>query len=216
MNKQDKALKILQELKKAYPKTGPFISWHSPLELVIATVLSAQCKDERVNKVTKKLFQKYKTPQDYAKANIKELESEIYTLGFYKNKAKFLKRIGKILENKFHGKVPDSLEELLELPGVAKKTAYLVLGKAFHKNIGIAVDTHVQRIAPRLGLTKSNNANTISNDLSKIFPKKDYVAVNEYLITHGRACCKPKPKCLECSIQTLCPSAKKFIKFYQW
>lgn len=209
MTQKAKAKEILKRLRKAYPKRGPFVLYSNPLELVMGTVLSAQCTDERVNMVTKDLFKKYKTAKDYAHADIKQLEKEIYSTGFYKNKAKFLKSIGEILLEKHNGKVPATLDELLELPGVSHKTAYLVLAKAFNTYEGVAVDTHVKRLTPRLGLTReTKNTDIISKDLEKVLDKKDYLDINEYFIMHGRAVCVSKPKCSECVLIDLCPYGK--------
>ena len=206
MSTKDRALEILRRLKKAYPIPGPFVAWSNPLELVVGTVLSAQCTDERVNRVTEKLFKKYRTASDYANANLTELEQDIYQTGFYKSKAKYLKGIGAMLVEKFNGEVPDDFESLLALPGVARKTAHIVMAKAFGKFTGVAVDTHVMRLAPRLGLTKEKEQEKIAKDLEKLFPREEYLHVNEYLITHGRAVCVPrKPKCEECVLRDICP-----------
>lgn len=206
MNVKDRAREVLKRLKKAYPKPGPFVSWSTPLELVVGTVLSAQCTDERVNRVTEKLFKKYKTAKEYANANLTELERDIYQTGFYKSKAKYLKGIGVFLIENFDGAVPHDFESLLKLPGVARKTAHIVMAKAFKRFTGVAVDTHVLRMAPRLGLTKQTEQEKIAKDLEKLFPKTEYLHVNEYLITHGRAVCVPrKPKCGECVLSDICP-----------
>lgn len=206
MNKKERADEILRQLKKTYSHPGPFVEWSNPLELVVGTVLSAQCTDERVNRVTEKLFKKYKTAEDYAKADVAELERDIYQTGFYKSKARYVKGIGRILSEKFGGEVPDDFEKLLMLPGVARKTAHIVMAKAFGKFTGIAVDTHVMRLAPRMGLTREKIQEKIAKDLEKLFPKKEYLQVNEYFITHGRAVCVPrKPKCGECAIRDICP-----------
>ncbi len=205
VSKRKQAIEALSRLRKTYPVTGPFVEWSNPLELVIATVLSAQCTDKQVNKVTRSLFLKYKTASDYAQANLKTLEKEIYSTGFYRSKAKYLKRIGEILVEKHDGKVPDDLADLLKLPGVSNKTAYLVLAKGFGKQVGVSVDTHVKRIAPRLGLVKENiGADAISDELGKIFDPEDYLDVNEYFITHGRAVCVRVPKCDKCNLRDIC------------
>lgn len=206
--KKKRVGEILKRLKKAYPVTGPFVEWSNPLELVVGTMLSAQCTDERVNKTTRTLFKKYTTARDYADADLSTLEKEIYSCGFYRNKARHLQGIGKILVEKFRGKVPDRLEDLLLLPGVSHKTAYIILAKAFGRNRGVAVDTHVFRVAPRLGLSTAKTPEKMSDELSKIVPEKEYLALNEYFITHGRAICVPrKPKCCECVLRDICPSA---------
>lgn len=211
--KKSRAKECLKRLKKAYPVVGPFVEWSNPLELTVGTMLSAQCTDERVNKTTKALFKKYLTANDYAIAKSSTLEKEIYSCGFYKNKAKHLKGIGKILSERFDGIVPDKLEDLLLLPGVSHKTAYIVLAKAFGKNVGLPVDTHVFRLAGRLGWSGARTPEKMSPDLMQLFPPKDYLRINEYLITHGRAICAPRsPKCGECVLRDLCPSAEKFEK----
>lgn len=211
--KKIRAREVLKRLKKTYPVVGPFVEWSNPLELVVGTMLSAQCTDERVNKTTKVLFKKYTTAKDYAIANLSTLEKEIYSCGFYKNKAKHLQGIGKILSEKFDGVVPERLDDLLLLPGVLHKTAYIVLAKAFGIFAGIAVDTHVFRLAGRLGWSSAKTPEKMSPDLMKLFPAKEYLRINEYLITHGRAICSPRsPKCGECILRDLCPSAKKFQK----
>lgn len=210
MLQKDRAREILQRLKRTYKVRGPFVEWGNPLELLIATVLSAQCTDVRVNRVTKTLFKKYRTARDYARAKLPVLEKEIYSTGFYKTKAKYLKGIGQALEERFGGKVPSRLEDLLTLPGVARKSANLIMAKAFGTPTGVAVDTHVSRVAPRLGLTKGKTPDAMAKDLERLYPPKDFLDVNEYMILHGRATCTPKPKCPTCVVRDLCPSAKKF------
>lgn len=211
MTKKERAQEILNRFKKTYTKRGPFVEWSNPLELVIATVLSAQCTDVRVNQVTKQLFKQYKTAKDYAEASFPKLEALIRPTGFYKSKARYLKGIGQTLVKNFHGKVPNTLEDLLTLPGVAKKSAHLVMSKAFHKPTGIAVDTHVSRIAPRLSFTNAKTPEKMGADLEKLYKPKDFLDVNEYFILHGRAICKPRmPLCLNCCVQELCPSRKIF------
>lgn len=210
---QRRAAIILRRLKKAYPEPGEFVTWSTPLELVIGTVLSAQCTDKRVNQVTKTLFKKYRSARDYARANIRTLEKEIYSTGFYHSKAKYLKGIGKLLVEEFDATIPDTVEGLMKLPGVSTKGAHLIMGKLHGKHTGIAVDTHVKRVAPRLGLSKHTDPERIRKDLEKIYPAKNFLEVNEYFIMHGRAVCKPGiPDCATCPIVDLCPSAKKFLK----
>ena len=204
MTKKDKAKKILQLLKKEYKQTGPFIQWSNPLELLIGIILSAQCTDLRVNMVTEDLFKKYKTVEDYASADIDTLEQEVYSTGFYKSKAKALKETGRIISEDFGGEVPDNLDDLLKLRGVSHKTAYLVLAKIYGKNDGLAVDTHVFRLAKRFGLSDANSPIIMSRELSKIVDPKNYLEWNEYLITHGRAICVRKPKCDECVLKKVC------------
>lgn len=212
MTQKERAGKILKRLKKAYPEPGPFVEWSTPLELVVGTVLSAQCTDERVNHVTKTLFSKYKRAQDYAHADPSTLEREVYSTGFYRNKAKHLRGLGRIIAERFGGTVPGTLEDLLSLPGVSNKTAYIVLAKAFGRHAGVAVDTHVFRVAPRLGLSRAKTPDKMSQDLGKLFSPKDYLLVNELFITHGRAICVPRrPRCGECPLADICPSAARFL-----
>ncbi len=204
MTKKEKVKKILQLLKKEYKTVGPFIQWSNELELLVGIILSAQCTDERVNMVTKELFQKYKTASDYANADISELEKEVYSTGFYKSKARALKETGKIIDSEFDGKVPDKLEDLLKLRGVSHKTAYLVLAKAYGKHEGLAVDTHVFRLAKRFGLSNARSPIIMSRELSKVIEPKNYLEWNEYCITHGRKICTRKPKCDECVLNKIC------------
>lgn len=212
MNQKARAHEILERLKKAYPQPGPFVLWSNPLELVVGTVLSAQCTDERVNRVTEKLFKKYRTAEEYSAADISELERDIYQTGFYKSKAKYLKGIGTLLVEKFEGVVPNDFDALLTFPGVARKTAHIVMAKAFGKFTGVAVDTHVMRLSPRLGLTKEKEPEKIARDLEKLFPREEYLHVNEYFITHGRAVCVPrKPRCAGCSLWDICPTGKEAV-----
>jgi len=204
MIKQQRAREILKLLKREYTETGPFIQWHTPLELLIGIILSAQCTDERVNKVTESLFKKYQTAQDYAEADIRTLEKEIYSTGFYRSKAKALKVTGNIIAKDFNGEVPADLKCLLKLRGVSHKTAYLVLAKLYNKNEGLAVDTHVFRLAKRFGLSESNTPIKMSRELSAIINPEDYLNWNEYCITHGRKICGRKPRCDECVLKNIC------------
>lgn len=212
MSAKKRAKKILNILRSVYQRQpDSFVVWSNTLELVIATVLSAQCTDKRVNMVTKELFKKYRTADDYAEASLEDLQEEIGSITFYKSKSKYLKGIGEILVEKYNGEVPQTLKELQELPGVAKKTASLVLAKGFGKLHGVAVDTHVKRVAPQLGLTQHTDPNKISADLEELMDDEDYLDINEFLILHGRAVCKPrKPLCGECPVRDLCPSADTF------
>jgi endonuclease-3 len=211
MNDKKKAQEILRQLKRTYTQTGPFITWSTPLELLVGTILSAQCTDVRVNMVTEKLFKKYRTANDYARARITTLEKEIYSTGFYRSKAKALKETGRMLVEHFNGEVPDDLNGLLRLRGVSNKTAYLVLSKIYGKNVGVAVDTHVFRIVRRIGLSHARTPNKMSRELSTIIAPRHYLEWNEYLITHGRALCGRTPKCAQCPIVELCQTGKKNI-----
>ena len=205
-----KVNQIIKILKKEYPKAKIALEFSNPLEILVATILSAQCTDERVNKVTKSLFKKYKTVQDYANADLKKFEQEIKSTGFYHNKAKNIISSAKMIIEKFNGKVPDKMEDLLTLPGVARKTANIVLGNAYGIVEGIAVDTHVRRLSQRLGFTKNDDPLKIEQDLMKIIPKSNWFIISYLLIEHGRKICDArKPKCSVCVISDLCP---KIIK----
>jgi len=203
-----RAHEIIELLKKEYPDVRIALHYSTPFELLISTILSAQCTDERVNEVTEHLFKKYKTPEDYVKVTQEELEKDIYSTGFYKNKAKNIKKLSEMLINRFGSKVPDNMQDLLTLPGVARKTANIVLSNAFGKNEGIAVDTHVKRVSARLGLTQNTNPDKIEKDLMKLVPKSDWGIFTLLLIHHGRNVCKAKkPLCNNCVLNKLCPSA---------
>ena len=203
-----KAKQILDLLKKDYPRPQCALKHKNPLELLIATILSAQCTDERVNIVTEKLFKKYKTVKDYANAKLKEFEKDVYSTGFYKNKAKNIISTCNIIYKKHKGKVPKNFDELMYLPGVARKTANCVMGNAFNIPSGVVVDTHVSRITQRLGLTKNTDPNKIEQDLIKIIPKNEWIMFSHRLIWHGRKVCDArKPRCEICSLKKLCPSS---------
>ena len=204
----DKANEILALLKKEYPEVKIALHYSNPLELLVSTILSAQCTDKQVNGVTKKLFVKYRTPQDFINISPEELEKDIYSTGFYRNKAKNIIGACKIIASEYNSKVPDTMEELLKLPGVARKTANIVLSGAFGKIEGMAVDTHVKRLSGRLGLTAHTDPEKIEKDLLKIIPKKDWDLFSLLLINHGRkVCAARKPLCGECILNKLCPSA---------
>jgi endonuclease-3 len=207
----DKVDEIIALLKKEYPDVKIALDFSNPLELLIATILSAQSTDVQINKVTKTLFMKYRTPQDYVKTPQEELEKDIYSTGFYRNKAKNIKKLCEILVENFNSKVPDTMEDLITLPGVARKTANIVLSGSFGKIEGIAVDTHVKRVSFRLGLTTNTDPEKIENDLMKIIPKNDWDIFALLLIQHGRQVCEAKkPKCEICVLNKLCPSAFTF------
>ncbi len=206
-----KIRKIISLLEKQFPNAKIALHHSNPLELLVATILSAQCTDERVNIVTKTLFQKYTSAEDYADADLKELESDIRSTGFYHNKAKNIKQCCKLLVEKHHSQVPRTMEELLELPGVARKTANIVLQNAFSIVEGIAVDTHVRRVSKRLGLTENEDPDKIEQDLMKIVPKDKWARITDLLIFLGRHVCgAKKPKCEVCVLNRLCPSAFTF------
>ncbi|MBW1784778.1 MAG: endonuclease III [Deltaproteobacteria bacterium] len=203
--------KIIALLKKEYPKADCTLDFRSPHQLLVSTILSAQCTDERVNIVTKELFKKYKKPSDYADANIKALENDIRSTGFFRNKAKSIKESAAMIANNHSGKIPDTLAELVKLPGVGRKTASVILGTAFRKAEGIVVDTHVARLSQRLGFTNNKDAVRIEKDLMAIIPKKDWIIFSHLMISHGRAVCKArKPACGSCALAKQCPSAGKF------
>jgi endonuclease III len=197
---------IYSSLKKYYPNSKIALSHSNPLQLLVAVILSAQCTDKRVNIVTKELFKKYKKAEDFAYGDLEELKKYIKSTGFYNNKAKNIQNACKIIVEKHKGKIPNTMEDLLELPGVARKTANIVLSNAFGINEGIAVDTHVMRLSQRLGFSKNKDPKKIEIDLMKIFPKSEWNKVTYYLIEHGRAVCKaPVPICSKCPIEKMCP-----------
>jgi endonuclease-3 len=202
---------IIEALYKAYPRSRTALRFESPLQILVATILSAQCTDERVNQVTPSLFRKYRTPRDFASVDQRILEEEIRSTGFFRNKAKSIIGASRKIVDDFDGAVPDTMEDLLTLPGVARKTANIVLSSGFKKAEGIAVDTHVKRLSQRLGLSKENVPDKIEKDLMAIVPKKDWIDFNYMLVLHGRAVCPSrKPRCPECPLRHLCPSASEF------
>lgn len=208
---QARAEKIIRLLEREHPNAEIALSYANPLELLVATILSAQCTDERVNIVTRTLFKKYQKTEDYAKASLRELEREIKSTGFYRNKARHIRATCQVLVEKYESRVPKTMEELLELPGVARKTANIVLQNAFGIVDGIAVDTHVRRLSARLGLTRNRDPNRIEHDLMRIVPRKSWMQFTDLLIFHGRRVCEAKkPKCSTCVLNTLCPSAVTF------
>jgi endonuclease III len=203
--------KVIELLEEQFPDAKTALNYSNPLEILIATMLSAQTTDERVNIVTKNLFKKYRTPEDYANIDIKELEQDIRSTGFYHNKAKNLQNTAKLLVEKFNSQVPRTMEELIELPGVARKTANIVLYNAYDVIAGIAVDTHVLRVSGRLGLTESEDPSRIEQDLMKITPKDKWMELTDLLIYHGRqVCIARKPKCEICGLNKYCPCAFQF------
>jgi endonuclease-3 len=198
--------KILARLKKSYPHPACALIHQNPFELVVATVLSAQCTDKRVNMVTPELFRAYPTPKAMAAAALPDLERLIQSIGFFRAKAKNLQGLAQTLERDFHGQVPRTLDELIRLPGVGRKTANVVLGVAFGIATGVVVDTHVRRISKRLGLTTSDNVEVIERDLMRELPRQEWIDFSHRIILHGRAICiARKPKCLECPLLSLCP-----------
>ena len=202
---------IIRRLKRAYPDAKCSLNHSNPFELLVATILSAQCTDERVNIVTADLFRKYKKPEDYLKVSPRELEKDIQSTGFFRNKTKSIQGTSKMLAEEYGSQVPHTMDELLQLPGVARKTANVVLGNAFGVKAGVVVDTHVTRLSHRLALTEQKTAEKIELDLIEIVPKKDWVIFPHLLIWHGRKICKARnPLCAECPIEKLCPSS--FLK----
>ena len=202
----NKALLIYKTLQRAYPRARTALNFKTPLDLLVATILSAQCTDKRINLVTAELFKKYKTAKDYAKINPQKFEKEIRSTGFYKAKSKNIVNAARMIVKDFKGEVPNNMEDLLKLSGVARKTATVVLFNAFHKIEGITCDTHVIRLSQRLGLSKQKNAVKIEQDLMKLFPKKDWGKLSYLLIDHGRLICSAKKsKCSECVVKKLCP-----------
>lgn len=199
-------------LKEEYPEAKPSLNYSNPLELLVATVLSAQSTDVQINKVTEKLFEKYRTAEDYASADLRELENDLYSTGFYKTKAKNIKTAAQIIVEKYNGEVPKTMEELISLPGVGRKTANIVLARAFGIIEGIAVDTHVKRVSRRLGLTKNHDPEKIEKDLLSLARKEDLDSISMTLIYHGRKICQArKPKCTSCVVNKLCPSSIIFM-----
>jgi endonuclease III len=205
-----RALKIFALLRKRYPDARCYLDHRSALELLVATILAAQCTDARVNLVTPALFRKYPTAQAFADARQEELEQEVRSTGFFRNKAKSVRGACAKIVAEFGGQVPDAMDALLSLPGVARKTANVVLGTWFGKNEGFVVDTHVLRVAPRMGLTREATPEKVERDLVELCPREDWSLMGHVLTTHGRVICNArKPKCDECPVNKLCPSAFK-------
>jgi endonuclease III len=208
--KPERVTAILDILDATYPDVECALHHNSPWELLVATILSAQCTDVRVNMVTPKLFATYPTPKAMSEAPIEALEELIRTTGFYHNKAKSIKGAGRVISQDFGGKVPETMAELLTVPGAARKTASVVLGVAYGKAEGVVVDTHVYRLSRRLGLSRSETAQNVEQDLMKIIPKNRWIQFSHELIHHGRQICEArKPKCIECPLETLCHAPDK-------
>lgn len=206
----ERVRRLIVALRRTYPDAHCELNYSNPLELLVATILSAQCTDKRVNIVTAELFKKYRTAADYANAPLSELEQAIKTTGFYRSKARNIQACCRALVERHGGEVPRTMEELTALDGVGRKTANVVLGNAFGVNEGIVVDTHVVRLARRLGLTHHTDANKIEQDLMKLVPRADWTMFSHWLIWHGRRrCFARKPDCAHCEIAKLCPSAGK-------
>jgi endonuclease III len=203
---------ILQKLDEAYPAATCALTHHDAFQLLIATILSAQCTDERVNQVTPKLFEKYPTPSHFAYANPAELEQDIRPTGFFRNKTKSIMGASKKIVEEFHGEVPKTMDEMLTLPGVARKTGNVVLGTAFGIASGIVVDTHVGRLAGRLDLSKNTDPKKIEADLVQVIPMEKWILFAHQLIWHGRKVCQArKPRCVECNLERICYSRDKTV-----
>ncbi|MGH9866164.1 MAG: endonuclease III [Candidatus Acidiferrales bacterium] len=203
---------ILKKLDEAYPVATCALRHENPFQLLISTILSAQCTDERVNIVTKSLFPKYPTPKDFAYANPQELEQDIRPTGFFRNKTKSIMGASKRVVEEFGGKVPRAMDDLLTLPGVARKTANVVLGTAYGIASGVVVDTHVQRVSGRLDLTKNTDPKKIEQDLVKVIPQDRWILFSHQIIWHGRRVCQArKPRCIECNLERICYSKDKNV-----
>jgi endonuclease-3 len=210
---RERAEQLVQALPEVYPGAHCELDFKNPLQLLIATILSAQCTDKRVNMVTPALFAKYRTATDFAHAPQATLETEIKSTGFFRNKAKSIRAAAAAIEERHNGKVPDSMAELHDLPGVGRKTANVVLGNAFGKDEGIVVDTHVARLSQRLRLTRHTDPEKIEQDLMRIVPRQHWTNWSHWLIWHGRRrCFARKPDCANCEIFRLCPSGKIFLR----
>lgn len=205
-DKEKRTREIIGRLKKEYPDAHCALDHANAFELLIATILSAQCTDERVNIVTANLFRKYRKPEDYLNVSQEELEKDIHSTGFYRNKAKNIQGACRKIVELYDGEIPQTMDELLVLNGVARKTANVVLGNAFGIASGVVVDTHVSRLSQRLGLTAETAPEKIEKDLSALVSKKDWIMFPHWLIFHGRKICQArKPKCSECVLETICP-----------
>ncbi|HEV8543241.1 MAG TPA: endonuclease III [Verrucomicrobiae bacterium] len=208
--KAERTGKLIEVFRQTYPNAHCELNFSNPLELLVATILSAQCTDKRVNLVTESLFRKYPAARDYAEADLPGLESDIRTTGFFRNKAKNIKACARQLVEKYGGKVPQKMEELVALEGVGRKTANVVLGNAFNLQEGVVVDTHVTRLSSRLGLTREIDPGKIESDLMKLVPRDQWALFSHWLIWHGRRrCFARKPDCPGCEVRELCPSRDK-------
>ena len=213
MTVKEKVAQLAQVFAEVYPGAHCELDFKTPLQLLVATILSAQCTDKRVNMVTPKLFAKYRTAADYAKAPSAELETMIKSTGFFRSKTKSIRAAAAEIAQKYKGKVPDTMAALNGLPGVGRKTANVVLGNAFGRNEGIVVDTHVIRLSQRLGLTREKDPEKIERALMKVVPREEWTIWSHWLIWHGRRrCFARRPDCRQCEVLRLCPSGKKFIR----
>jgi len=210
-------VEILRLLSEHYAQAKTALDFRTPHQMLVATILSAQCTDERVNKVTPGLFARYKFVEDFAVADLLDLERLVRSTGFYRNKARNIKASAEMIVKDFGGEVPRKMEELLLLPGVARKTANVVLHNAYGTSVGVVVDTHIGRLSRRLGFSKEKSPEKVERDLMKLVPRNDWANIGYWLIDHGRAVCKSqKPNCGECFLNELCPSAFKFGKDGKW
>lgn len=203
--KNNYIVEIIEKLKEAHPEAKCSLNFTTPFEMAIAVMLSAQCTDERVNKITPGLFSKYKTPEDFNKIDIEILEKEIYSCGFYKNKAKNIKLLAKVLIENYEGEIPQNMEELIKLPGIGRKSANVIMLEAFNRPVGIAIDTHAKRVSNRLGLSNKKDPEKIEKDLLKVVPAEYIKDVNHLFVFHGRKICKSQsPKCDICPVNDYC------------
>lgn len=209
---KDRIGKIIRILRREYPGSRTALGFESPLQILVATILAAQCTDERVNQITPALFRKYPTAAAFAAADRAELEAEIRPTGFFRNKAKNIIGAARKIAEEFGNQVPSNMADLITLPGVARKTANIVLSSGYGIAEGIAVDTHVKRLSGRLGLSRQSDPEKIEKDLLRLVPKKDWLDFNYMLVNHGRKTCQArKPRCPDCALRHLCPSAKRFF-----
>lgn len=210
--KKERAAKIIAGLRQVYPDAHCELNFSTPLELLVATILSAQCTDKQVNIVTKDLFQKYKAPVDYANAPLEELQNDIRRIGFFRNKAKSIQGCCRSLIEKHGGEVPNTMEQLVELAGVGRKTANVVLGNVFNVNVGVVVDTHVARLSERLDLSREATPEKIEQDLMKLVPQNDWCFFSHLLIWHGRRRCSARsPDCPDCEVLSHCPTGQRVL-----
>ncbi len=212
--RKKRAKRILGTLKRLYPRAGMMLRYSNNWELLVAVILSAQCTDKKVNEVTATLFKKYRALNDYVNANPREFEKDIYQTGFFRSKTKSILGAARLIKRKYKGKIPKTMNEMLEIPGVARKTANIVLGNAYKIVEGIAVDTHVRRLSTLLGFTKETNTDKIERDLMELLPQSEWFKWTYRIIEHGRAICiANRPKCDKCPLNRLCPSAFNFPQF---
>jgi endonuclease-3 len=212
---EERAPEVIRVLKEAYPEARVALRFSNPLECLVAVILSAQATDKKVNEVTETLFQKYRTPQDYVRVPEAELAADLKPTGFFNQKTRAVRGACRMIVEEFDGKVPDSIADLVKLPGVARKTANIVLGNAYpdklltDPDVGVAVDTHVRRVSQRLGFTEQKDPNKVERDLMEVLPREGWFGFTYALIDHGRAVCKaPTPLCEECPVSHLCPSSR--------